>query len=63
MIVDQLSDEETSEEEEAGKVEEMFTNKVVRPKKDYHTDKRIMLLVVLVAFSIYFGIAASFYFG
>ena len=52
----------TSEEEEADKVE-VSTNKVVRPKKDYPTDKRIMLLVVLVAFSIYFGIAASFYFG
>ena len=53
----------TSEEEEADKVEEVSTNKVVRPKKKYSTDKRIMLLVVLVAFSIYFGIAASFYFG
>ena len=51
------------EEEEADQVEEVSTNKVVRPKKDYPTDKRIMLLVVLVAFSIYFGIAASFYFG
>ena len=53
----------TSEEEEAYKVEEVSTNKEARPKRDYHTDKRIMLLVVLVAFSIYFGIAASFYFG
>ena len=53
----------TSEEEEADKVDGMSTNKEVRPKKDHPTDKRIVLLVVLVAFSIYFGIAASFYFG
>ena len=53
----------TSEEEEADHLEEMSTNKVVRPKQDHPTDKRIVLLVVLVAFSIYFGIAASFYFG
>ena len=53
----------TSEEEEADKVEEVSTNKVVKPKKDYPTDKRMMLLAVLVALSIYFGIAASFYFG
>ena len=53
----------TCEEEDADKVDEVSTNKVVRPKQDYPLDKRIMLLVVLVAFSIYFGIAASFYFG
>ena len=53
----------TSEEEEADHVDEVSTNKVVRPKKNYPTDKRIMLLLVPVAFSIYFGIAASFYFG
>ena len=53
----------TSEEEEADQVEEVSTNKVVRPKKENPPDKRMILLAVLVALSIYFGIAASFYFG